>query len=243
MFNVKKAKGFTLLEYIIAFVLVGAVMSTLFSLTIGGVKNGKFIQKLADVRVLASQKATELYNDLPKNLKNIPISQTTGGSIDPNNPAQGYFDLVNDSGCVVSKSVLPGGGGGGKGDLPGGGGKGDPPGGGGKGDQPGGGGTGGTKGLVDGTNPKGGIGGGTIGGSEEPTKDIPNENAIDCANATTTTPTNSTIPRFRRQWLIAKNKPNEGDTTIYVVIVYQDTNILARSIALVKVDGATTMSK
>ncbi len=243
MLNIKRNKGFSLIEYIIAFVLIGAVMATLFSITVGGLKNGRFVQKLADVKVLASQKATDLFNDIPNQLKNIPRGQTIGGSIDPNAPAIGYFDLLNESGCVVSRSILPPGGGG-KGDLPGGDGKGDPPGGG-KGDPPDGPPKGGTKGVIDSNNsasnvPKGGIGGGPIGGpgNGEPI-DIPDPNAIDCSNATIAEPTNSTIAKYRRQWLIAKDKPNTGDTTVYVVIVYQDTNVLARSMSLIKVDGTS----
>ncbi|KAF0233377.1 MAG: hypothetical protein FD167_4691, partial [bacterium] len=48
------------------------------------------------------------------------------------------------------------------------------------------------------------------------------------------------IAKYRRQWLIAKDKPNIGDITVYVVIVYQDTNVLARSMSLIKVDGISS---
>lgn len=227
MVNIKSAKGFSLLEYIIAFVLIGVVMSTLFALTVGGVKNGRFVQKLADVKVLASQKATDLYKDLPNQLKNIPLNQSVAGSIDPNNPAQGYFELLNDSGCIVSKSALPPGSGGGTGGT-----KGDNP-------PPGdgtGGGTGGGKGLV--AEGDGGLLGGPKDGGG--TGEVPETKTMDCTNATVEKPSNSAFPRFRRQWLIAKDKPNIGDATVYVVIVYQDTNILARSSVLIKVDGTSS---
>lgn len=220
--NIKRAKGFSLIEYIIAFVLIGVVMSTLFTMTVGGVKNGRFVQKLADVKVLASQKATDLYKDLPTQLKNIPLNQFVAGSIDPNNPAQGYFELLNDSGCIVSKSALPPGSGGGTGGT-----KGDNP--------PTGGGTGGGKGLVAEGD------GGLLGGPKDGGGTDQNpEKTMDCTNATVEKPSNSAFPRFRRQWLIAKDKPNIGDATVYVVIVYQDTNILARSSVLIKVDGASS---
>lgn len=106
MSKYRNKNGFSLLEFIIAIILVGLVITILFSITVTGVKNGRFVQRLADVRTLASQKATQLFNDIPNQVKNFPVGQTQAGSLDPNNPVNGYFDLLNDSGCLINSSVV-----------------------------------------------------------------------------------------------------------------------------------------
>ncbi|MBK7993971.1 MAG: hypothetical protein IPK14_11290 [Blastocatellia bacterium] len=52
-------------------------------------------------------------------------------------------------------------------------------------------------------------------------------------------PSNSLIPKFRRQWLVKKDFPNPKDVTAYVIVVYQDTKTIARTQIITKSDGTT----
>lgn len=204
----KKQNGFSLLEAIIAIILLIALMSVAVSMTVGGVKSGKSNQVIADLRTLASQKNSEVSNDLTNQLKRFVSGQTLAGSINPSSPVNGYFDVLNEFGCVVQKSSIFV----------------EPP----------------IK--TDPTSP-----------TESPTKsiktptreglgdlgqDLPEENIVDCSKSTFGSPTNSTVPRYRRQWVIAKDKPFNGDTTIAVIIIDLLTNQIVRQEPLVKVDGA-----
>lgn len=113
MFNKIKHKlnrthqGFSAVEYMIAAILLAIIFINLGKLLITGIKNGQFVKKLADVGALASQKTTELLNDTPNQVKLIPSGQTQVGSIDPNFPMPGYFDLLNESGCLINSSSSP----------------------------------------------------------------------------------------------------------------------------------------
>jgi hypothetical protein len=81
-----KEAGFSLLEYIIALVLVMVAFVTWLQLTTTGVKNGRFVQKLADVKALSSNKATELGEQAETILQKFTANQTKLGSLEPNNP-------------------------------------------------------------------------------------------------------------------------------------------------------------
>lgn len=193
-------KGFSAIEYMIAAILLVIIFINLGKLLITGVKNGQFVKKLADVGAIASQKTTELFNDTPNQVKLIPNGQTQIGSIDPNFPMPGYFDLLNESGCLITNST-------GSPNPP------NPP------------------------NPKGKDGRGI-----DPIDDIDKGtiNTLDCSKSTVPNPSNSTIAKFRRQWLIKKNFPTTSDVTSYVIVVKQDTNDIVRVRYATKSDGVVT---
>lgn len=192
-------KGFSAIEYMIAAILLIIIFINLGKLLITGVKNGQFVKKLADVGALASQKTTELFNDTPNQVKLIPNGQTQVGSIDPTFPMPGYFDLLNESGCLITSST----------------GSPNPP------------------------NPKGKDGRGI-----DPLDDIDKGqgtlNTLDCSKSTVPNPSNSTIAKFRRQWLIKRNFPTTNDVTSYVIVVKQDTNDIVRIRYATKSDGLVT---
>lgn len=206
MFNKIKHKlnrtdqGFSAVEYMIAAILLAIIFINLGKLLIAGVKNGQFVKKLADVGALASQKTTELFNDTPNQVKLIPNGQTQIGSIDPNFPMPGYFDLLNESGCLINFSNSP-----------------NPP------NPP--------------TKEKDGRG-------IDPTDDIDKGqgtvNTLDCSKSTVPSPSNSTIAKFRRQWLIKRNFPTTNDVTSYVIVIKQDTNDIVRVRYATKSDGVVT---
>lgn len=236
-------KGFSLFEVIIAIILGISVMAVLMTLTLGGVKNNRFALTLADMSTLTEQKASDIFKDIPKQIKNMPNGVNTLGSINPTQPVNGYFDLLNDSGCVLTTGYQLESGSG-KGDLGLGGGKGGLGGGTGTGDDGsgigggkgglGGGLTGGGKGGNDdgsgkGDDGNGGSGNGTITG-------------LDCSRATFGVPTSSLVARYRRQWVIVKNKPDVGDTTVAIVLVDLISNSILRSQLITKIDGKYSIS-
>jgi hypothetical protein len=233
-------KGFSLFEVVIAIILGISVMAVLMTLTLGGVKNNRFALTLADMSVLAEQKASDIFKNIPRELNNMSNGVSALGSLNPEQPINGYFDLLNDSGCVLTTGYqLEGGtskgdlglGGSGKGGL-GGSATGDDGNaiGGGKGGL----GTGGTRGGNDdgsgnGDDGNGGNGNGTVTG-------------LDCSRATFGSPTSLLIPRYRRQWVVIKNRPNVGDTTVAIVLVDLISNSILRSELITKIDGKYSIS-
>lgn len=215
-------KGFSLLELVIVIILAGVLMAVTFNMTIGGVKNGELAEDLSDVSVLVSSKTTKLFNNLPAEMAKFGTNQTLAGSIDPTNLVPGYFDVLNQSGCVIGGSVITNPSHDDKGDD-------------GKNNNPKDDGKGGfTKEISRGS------------GLPLPTEKEPNEptpsptNSIDCSdniNGSNGSSINDSIPRFRRQWAIAKNKPNRGDVTVAVTLVDLRNLTLVRSEILTKVDG------
>ncbi|KAF0249749.1 MAG: hypothetical protein FD167_852 [bacterium] len=226
MFKVKQAskvnrfgkfnKGFSLIEVIIAVVLLIGVLSVVFTMTMGGIKATRTNQNIADLRTLSLQKVSELSNNLDNELKRIALGQTSIGSINPVISINGYFDVLNENGCIVQKTrfVAP------PVEI-------EPP-------------IKGTKAPIGGTGKGGGVGGGSIGGSGGGLGDIGDDipqDVVDCSKSTFGSPSNSTNPRYRRQWVISKNKPRRTDTTITVIIVDLVTNQIVRHETLIKVDG------
>jgi hypothetical protein len=235
-------KGFSLFEVVIAIILGISVMAVLMTLTLGGVKNNRFALTLSDMSTLTEQKASDVFKDIPRQIANMSNGVNTLGSLNPEQPVNGYFDLLNDSGCVLKTGYqLEGSVGNGKGGFGSGGGTGTGDDGsviggtgGGKGGLGTGGlgtgglGTGGTKGGNDDGDGKGDDGNGGSGGTIT---------GLDCSRATFGVPTSSLIPRYRRQWIVVKNKPNVGDTTVGIVLVDLVSNSILRSQLITKIDG------
>lgn len=229
-------KGFSLFEVVIAIILGISVMAVLMTLTLGGVKNNRFALTLSDMSTLTEQKASDIFRDIPRQIANMSNGVNTLGSLNPEQPVNGYFDLLNDSGCVLKtgyqlEGTVDKGKGGlgfgsnGKGGL----GTGDDGNvigggtGGGKGGL-----TGGTRGGNDDGGDKGDDGNGGSGGTIT---------GLDCSRATFGVPTSSLIPRYRRQWVVVKDKPNVGDTTVGIVLVDLISNSILRSELITKIDG------
>ena len=239
------SKGFSLFEVVIAIILGISVMAVLMTLTLGGVKNNRFALTISDMSTLTEQKACEVFKDIPREVSNMSNQINTLGSINPAQPVNGYFDLLNDSGCVLTTGYqLEGGskgdlglglGGSGKGGLGGGSGTGDD--GNGIGGGKGGLGTGGTRGGNDDGSGKGDDGNGGNGGGGNGTI-----TGLDCSKATFGNPTSSLIPRYRRQWVVVKNKPDVGDTTVAIVLVDLISNSILRSQLITKIDGKYSIS-
>jgi hypothetical protein len=57
---IRSESGFSILEYIVALILITVAFVTVLELTATGVKNGSFVQRLGDVQSLATSKASEL---------------------------------------------------------------------------------------------------------------------------------------------------------------------------------------
>ena len=217
-------KGFSLFEVVIAIILGISVMAVLMTLTLGGVKNNRFALTISDMSTLTEQKASDVFKDIPREITNMPNGVNTLGSINPTQPVNGYFDLLNDSGCVLTTGYQL------EGDT-------------GKGD------------LGLGDTGKGGLGGGLTGGGKDGNDDGDGKGddgnggsgtgtitGLDCSRATFGVPTSSLVTRYRRQWVIVKNKPNVGDTTVAIVLVDLMSNSILRSQLITKIDGKYSIS-
>lgn len=193
--------GFTLLECAIAAILISIALGSLMKLAFTVIKNTTFDQKIADSKILITQKNTALFKDLANQISKIPSGQSKAGSVDPTAPIRGYYDFLNESGCLILNQSSQSG-------------------------------SGASTGLVG----SGSID--TIGsGSIDTTGGLA---SLDCSLSTSTTPSNSTIAKYRRQWLISKDFPNHGDVSLAVTIVYQQTNQIADTFMITKTDGTTT---
>ena len=93
--------GISILEYIIALVLVMIAFVTWLELTATAVKKGTFVKRLGDVEALASSKAADLAKQADELVKKIPKNQGKAGSVAPSKPVGGYFELLDESGQVI----------------------------------------------------------------------------------------------------------------------------------------------
>lgn len=101
--NKRNNSGFTLLESIIAVVMGGIILTGAISLLVNTIKNGKFVEKTFDVKKVLNQKGSQLFNNTTDEVAKIGDSQFAG-SINPSQPINGYYDLLNESGCIINKT-------------------------------------------------------------------------------------------------------------------------------------------
>jgi hypothetical protein len=97
----RSENGLTLVECIIALIIIMVAVLGLFDLMVISVRNGEFIQRLADVQALSYGKATEVANDVNKVVATIPQGQTKIGSVAPSDPVVGFYDTLDRAGNVI----------------------------------------------------------------------------------------------------------------------------------------------
>lgn len=207
--NFANSQGFTLMETIIAVIIAVIIVSGIAILCTRTVKNGKFVEKLSDTDILLSQKTTELFNHSAIETAKIPKDQSRAGSINPEQPVDGYSDLLNESGCVIGNGIKVS-------PLPA--------------IEP-------TKDTTK-VSSTGNSTRGKLGDLGSDTGDLAIGNGLGCATAFKN-PSQSTIPKFRRQWAVVKDFPGVGDVTLSVVIVAIQTNQIVSSNIITKIDGLT----
>lgn len=93
--------GVTILEYIIALVIIMVAFIAWLELTATAVKNGSFVKRIGDVKGLASSKAADLAKRADELVKKIPKNQRRAGTVFPNRPIDGYFELLDASGAAI----------------------------------------------------------------------------------------------------------------------------------------------
>lgn len=201
-------KGLSLIECLIALILISMVLATLFTMTAAGVRNGRFVTKVADTRVLSEKKVADVFKDISNQLKLFAPKENQLGSLDPSTPMPGYFDVLNQSGCLLTNFTQ----------TP------NPT----KENDV-------DKGKTGRGTPLDDLG---KGGDDNDSNNggFP-LNGIDCSSATVPNPSQDRIPAFRRQWVVVKDLPNKNDVTVSVVIIQLDRNTITRSSTLTKVDG------
>ncbi len=211
--NLNSSCGFTLMETVIAISISIIILGGIVTLAVRVVKNGKFTEKLGDTNVLLTQKTTDLFNNTVGEVAKIPKGETRAGSINPEQPITGYFDITNESGCVIKSSksfpvpIIPV----------------EPI------VEP-------TKGIkTSKTSNRGKFGdlGDDLGDSGD-------GSPLSCSTSTFKTPSNSLEPKFRRQWAVVKDFPALGDVSFSVVIVAIQTNQITMSSIITKSDGFTS---
>jgi len=196
------SKGFTLIETIIAVAIGAIIFGGIATLCTSTIKNGKFVEKLSDTNVLLSQKLSDLFNNASVESAKIPNNVLRVGSINPSSPVNGYFDLLNESGCLISNPI--------------------------------------TSPVLEPPIKAGArFGTGKLGDLGSDTGDSPTQSALNCSTSTFTTTSQSLIPKFRRQWVIAKDFPGVGDMTFSVVIVAIQTNQIVTASTITKSDGVS----
>lgn len=99
------SKGFTLIETIIAVAIGAIIFGGIATLCVSTVKNAKFVEKLTDTNTLLSQKMSDLLNNASVETAKIPKDVLRVGSINPSSPVSGYFDTLNESGCLISNPI------------------------------------------------------------------------------------------------------------------------------------------
>lgn len=204
-------RGFSLIEVIIAVILSSAVVAVLLTMTLGGLRGGRIALGINDMSFLTSQKASQLFKDISKEFKQLGNNTNRLGSIDVAEPISGYFDLLNESGCVLKTNTYSL-------EVD-------------------------TVGVDKGNNANSlGLGGGTKGGNDDGNNDKGDGgngaiSGVDCSLATAGKPTDSLIARYRRQWVLVKDKPNLGDITVAVILIDLANNAIVRSEIITKVDG------
>lgn len=99
--------GLSLIECLIALILISMVLATLFTMTAAGVRNGRFVTKVADTRVLSERKVADVFKDISNQLKLFAPKENQLGSLDPSTPMSGYFDVLNQSGCLLTNFTQP----------------------------------------------------------------------------------------------------------------------------------------
>ncbi|MEW6734611.1 MAG: prepilin-type N-terminal cleavage/methylation domain-containing protein [Acidobacteriota bacterium] len=172
--------GFTLLEVVVAIVLLGILAAAWLQLAGNTISSGRFAQKLADVNALATGKASELIKNADTLVQTLPEGQKTLGAIAPNPPINGYFDLLDESGRTL------------------------------------------TSGGVEKSGPRGSEGGDSGDGGPRGGEG------------------SGFVAKFVRQWLIVKDHPGPGSVTVYVSVIYKDSNRILRLAKAVKTDGISS---
>ncbi len=98
----KYSDGFSIFEYLVALIIVTIAFLSWLQLTVTTVQNGAFVKRLADVGSLSSSKASEVLKNAEKAFADSPPTVQTVGTIAPHAVSEGYYDLLDRSGRVLT---------------------------------------------------------------------------------------------------------------------------------------------
>lgn len=98
----KYSYGFSTFEYLVALIIVTIAFLSWLQLTVTAVQNGAFVKRVADVGSLSSSKASEVLKNAEKAFADSPSTIQTVGAIAPHAVTEGYYDLLDRSGRVLT---------------------------------------------------------------------------------------------------------------------------------------------
>jgi hypothetical protein len=99
--------GFSILEYIVALIIVMVAIVAWLELAATGVKNTTFAKRLDDAETLASSRATELIKQADELVKKIPRGKRRVGSLSPDGRDRDYSDVLNESLELITSKDRP----------------------------------------------------------------------------------------------------------------------------------------
>lgn len=98
--SIKKQTGLSLIEFIIALVLVLVIIVGWMRITSNGIQNNHFMVQMGDVDTLGRSKTQSVIDNLGNILPHLG-TQTVAGSLSPGQLLPGYSDELNESGCLI----------------------------------------------------------------------------------------------------------------------------------------------
>lgn len=103
--RVDNSKGFTVLELVIAAVVLVVALTAIVGVAVSSVKSANFSRHDIDSQNLLNHKASLLLTNLGSELKKFGVNVSQVGSVNPEQLVAGYYDVLNDSGCVILQSA------------------------------------------------------------------------------------------------------------------------------------------
>lgn len=99
--KLKNQRGISIIEYIIALLIVTIGIVSWLELTTSAVQTGTHVEKLSITKDLAREKATELAKNANTLFAQVPQTIDTLGSITPNAPIVNYSDYLDYQGNTI----------------------------------------------------------------------------------------------------------------------------------------------
>lgn len=108
MKRVNNQAGISTLEVAVALVILSIFFVGWLKLTAVAVRGTTYVQQLVDVGLLATSKGNELSKRAKSLVATLPPGQAQLGSMAPNTPVNGFFDLFSEQGKALCSTDATG---------------------------------------------------------------------------------------------------------------------------------------